>query len=169
MLELHWVRLGFARVRRIFSMGGLIFMNFLKRGKGLVFRPIALAGLMFYSIFACADVVDINSKELKKLMADGIPVVDVRTAAEWAELGMVEGSEKMTFFDPAGKYDAGKWLSELSGVVDKDQAVILICLTGSRSKLIADWLRNGVGFNTVYNVERGIAEWIGEGNPVVRQ
>ena len=150
-------------------MSNLTLMKLLNRSANLLSRPIAMVGLMLFSVFARADVVDISSTELKKLMADGIPIVDVRTAAEWAELGMVEGSEKMTFFDPVGNYDAGKWLAELSGVVDKDQPVILICLTGSRSKLIADWLGKGVGFNTVYNVERGIAEWIGEGNPVVRQ
>lgn len=121
------------------------------------------------SLAVNADVVDISSTELKRLMADGIPVVDVRTPDEWAELGMVKGSEKMTFFDSAGNYDAGKWLSELSGVADKDQPVILICHTGSRTKLIADWLSNGIGYQTIYNVKWGISEWIGAGLPVERQ
>lgn len=111
-----------------------------------------------------AEVVNISSAELQSLVSRGVPVVDIRVAWEWRETGVVPGSRKMTFFDDRGGYDAGAWLASLSRVADREP-VILICHTGVRSRVIANWLSGGVGYRRVYNVTQGIDDWIRRGHP----
>ncbi len=112
-----------------------------------------------------AEVIHISSDELQSLVSRGVPVVDIRVAWEWRETGVVPGSRKMTFFDDRGGYDAGAWLASLGRVAGRDEPVILICHTGVRSRVIANWLSGGVGYRRVYNVTRGIDDWIRRGHP----
>lgn len=112
-----------------------------------------------------AEVIHISSEELQSLISRGLPVVDIRVAWEWRETGVVPGSRKMTFFDDRGGYDAGAWLASLGRVADRDDPVILICHTGTRSRVIANWLSEGIGYKRVYNVTRGIDDWIRRGYP----
>lgn len=112
-----------------------------------------------------AEVINISGDELRSLVTRGVPVVDIRVAWEWRETGVVPGSRKMTFFDDRGGYDAGAWLASLSRVAGRDEPVILICHTGVRSRVIANWLSGGVGYTRVYNVTRGIDDWIRRGHP----
>ncbi len=112
-----------------------------------------------------AEVIHISSEELQSLISRGLPVVDIRVAWEWRETGVVPGSRKMTFFDDRGGYDAGAWLASLGRVAGRDEPVILICHTGTRSRVIANWLSEGIGYKRVYNVTRGIDDWIRRGYP----
>ena len=114
-----------------------------------------------------AEIIHINNGELKALIAEDVTLIDVRRNEEWKQTGVVDGSHPLTFFDKAGNYDAKAWLSDLSSIVPKDQPVILICHAGVRSKVIANWLSNGVGYQKVYNVKKGIEDWIDQGNPTV--
>ena len=130
---------------------------------------LALLAALVFCLPAGADVVNISSAELVTLSSNGVPVIDVRLVEEWIDTGVVPGSLKMTFFDEKGGYDAKGWLTDLSRVASRDDPVILICHTGVRSRVIANWLSNGMGYDRVYNVTRGIDDWIRRGLPVVRE
>ena len=48
---------------------------------------------------AGAVVIDIDNGELAKLVASGVPLIDIRTSPEWQQTGVVPGSHLLTFFD----------------------------------------------------------------------
>lgn len=110
-------------------------------------------------------VSDIDNQGLNEHMQQGVPVIDVRTTSEWKKTGIVEGSHLMMFFDEKGKYDLNAWLAELSNVVKKNEPLILICHSGGRSKQLANYLVNVAGYSEVYNVKKGIVDWMKQENP----
>ncbi|MEK7361075.1 MAG: rhodanese-like domain-containing protein, partial [Pseudomonadota bacterium] len=65
---------------------------------------------------ARADVVDIDSAELAKLAASGVPLIDIRTIPEWQETGIVPGSHLLTFFEERGKADPPEWLQRANAI-----------------------------------------------------
>jgi len=131
-------------------------------------RRIALAiGLFVFSLVAAEPVQDISNGQLQQLIDAGVPLIDVRTAGEWQETGVIPGSRLMTFFDEEGKYDAPAWLQSLQPIARADQPVALICATGGRTKAISFFLSNQVGYSQVYNVSEGIFDWIRAGGEVV--
>ena len=114
-----------------------------------------------------AEIINIDNARFKELLAQQVPVVDVRTAVEWSETGIVAGSQLLTFFAANGTYDAGSWLAQLAPIADQEAPVILICRTGRRTGIISKFMAEQVGYTTVYNVTRGISHWISAGNPTV--
>ncbi len=128
-------------------------------------RSLLLLSLLLSALPLRAEVINISSDELASLVSRGVPVVDIRVAREWRETGVVPGSRKLTFFDDRGGYDAGAWLASLDRVADRNNPVILICQIGTRSRVIANWLSEGMGYKKVYNVTRGIDDWIRRGHP----
>ncbi len=126
---------------------------------------LALAALSAAS-FAHAEVTHIDNEELARLMAAGVPVIDIRTEPEWRETGIVKGSHLLTFFDERGRADPPAWLAKLAPVARPDQPVILICRTGNRTGLLAKFLDEKVGYTKVYNVRHGIYGWLRDKRPV---
>lgn len=126
---------------------------------------LALIFLWGQPQFAAAELIDIDNHKLKALIAEGVPVIDLRRADEWTRTGVIDGSHLMTFFDKAGRYDAEKWKSVLDSKVSMDKPVILICHSGVRTSIVGKWLSGQM--DTVYNVEKGIASWLKSGNETV--
>jgi len=123
--------------------------------------------LMLTSIIAQAnDVHDIDNQELKNLIQRGVPLVDVRSKSEWKKTGVIDGSHLIMFFDDQGIYNLSSWLEEIEAVADKNEPLALICHSGGRTKQLANYLVNIAGYNEVYNVEKGIVDWIEQDNPV---
>lgn len=122
--------------------------------------------LISFPLYA-AEVMHIDNADLKKLIDQGVPVIDVRATSEWIETGVIDGSHLMMFYDETGNYDLDVWLNQLSVVATKDKPIILICHTGSRSHQLARYLNKVVGYIEVYNVKRGIANWIKQDNPII--
>ena len=129
------------------------------------FKPWLI--ILFLSLPAAghAELTGIGNEKLQSLLNAGVPVIDVRRADEWAELGIVEGSHLMTFFDKEGRYDAKAWFDTFSNKVDTDQPFVLICHSGTRTSIIGKWL--GKQLDEVYHLEDGITGWIDEKRPVV--
>lgn len=117
--------------------------------------------------YARAEIVDIGSDELKALIGRGTPVIDLRTAAEWRQTGVVKGSRMITLFDEQGRADPATWRRQVDKVAAADQAVILICRSGNRSVSAAQFLERSGHKGTVYNVKAGIAGWMRDGQTVV--
>ena len=109
---------------------------------------------------------NVDNAELKTLIAEGVPVYDVRRAEEWRATGVVEGSHKLTYVDASGRPNPD-FLPRFTAAVDKAAPVVLICRTGSRTDKLARELAER-GYTRVYNVRHGITRWIGENNAVVK-
>ncbi|WP_456380431.1 rhodanese-like domain-containing protein [Hydrogenimonas sp.] len=86
------------------------------------------------------DIVHI--RPTKEMLEEGsITIVDIRTRSEWIETGIVPGAHCITFFDEFGNYDTEKFLEAYHGIADKETVVGLICRTGNRTRMVANFLR----------------------------
>lgn len=111
---------------------------------------------------------NVDNAQLKALLAQGVPIYDVRRPEEWRQTGVVEGSRKLTFVDAGGRLNP-EFIPTFTREVARDQPVIVICRTGNRTDSLARELIDKMGYTKVYNVRNGISRWIGEGNPVARR
>lgn len=131
--------------------------------------PFFLALGFLVAPLASAEVIELDPAALKQLIAKGVTVVDVRTAGEWQQTGIVEGSRLVTLHpNKAGDaYDFAAWLADFRKTGKQDQPVVVMCRSGKRSSFVANQLDQKAGYAKVYNVTGGINRWIGEGNPTV--
>lgn len=123
---------------------------------------------LFFASSVSAEVVNIGNIELKKAIAEGIPIIDIRRSEEWRQTGVIEGSHLLTFFDKKGKYDVNKWMAEFSEIAGQDDHFILICRTGNRTGMVGRFLDEKLRYNKVSHVNKGITHWIAAGNPTVK-
>ena len=130
-------------------------------------RLITTLILSLSAALAHAEVIDISNAELDKLLKSGVPVIDIRTQAEWEDTGIVKGSALLTFFDERGRTDAPAWLNKVIPVAKPEQPVIVICRSGNRTKPVSLFLSQQAGYAKVYNVKDGIKGWIKNGGEVV--
>ena len=133
----------------------------LPRLLGVVLLAAALGG--------CAEppYSNADNDQLKALLAQGVPIYDIRRPEEWRQTGVVEGSRRLTFVDAGGRPNP-EFLPRFTVEVGKDDPVVLICRTGSRSDKLARELMEKQGYTQVYNVRHGITGWIAGNNPVVK-
>jgi len=131
-------------------------------------KPLLLALLALLAFPLRAQVINIDDQQLKALLDQGIPIIDIRRPDEWRQTGVIEGSHLITFFDRQGRYDVKAWLAKLAPIAGKDDPFILICRTGNRTGTVSRFLDQKLGYKKVYNVKRGITDWIRKGHPVVK-
>ena len=111
--------------------------------------------------FAFADIVNVNNEQIKELLNNNIPIVDVRRSSEWSQTGVVPKSILLTFFDKEGNYNYDEWYEKLRLEIDEGKPIILICRTGRRTKIIAEMMDKKFD-NDIYNAKNGITSWIDE-------
>lgn len=128
---------------------------------------LVLAVLCLTTLTARAEIINIDNAELARLAAIGVPVIDIRTAGEWKETGVIAGSRLLTFFDENGRSNPPQWLEKLKPIARPEQPVILVCRSGNRTRAAAQFLAEQAGYKTVYNVSQGIKAWSGDGRPMV--
>jgi len=128
---------------------------------------IMVLSSLFLISTVSAEVGQLNNEQLKQLMAENVPVIDIRRADEWQSTGVIKGSHMLTFFDARGKYDMEKWLTELHKIANKDQKFILVCRSGNRTGQISNFLDKKLGYKQVYHLQHGIKNWIRAGDRVV--
>jgi len=104
----------------------------------------------------------ISPPELQKLLAEqpGLPVLDVRTPAEYAGAHVKEARNV-----PLGDLNPQKFYSEAA--LSKDQPVYLLCQSGGRARKAAEKFA-GDGFDNGVVIEGGTQAWIDAGLPVER-
>jgi rhodanese-related sulfurtransferase len=83
----------------------------------------------------------------QKILDSKIPIVDIRTPAEWKETGMAQGAIAIMFFDEKGGYNVEAFLKELNAKVDTKKPFALICRTGSRTKVVSIFLSTQLKYN----------------------
>jgi rhodanese-related sulfurtransferase len=125
--------------------------------------------VMILTISLFAEFKSIETKEFEKLKADGVPVIDIRTATEWKERGIIEGSHKITFFNEQGQPLLTDWFFEIGHLLkDKKSPLIIYCAHANRSKSLGEGLTQ-MGFENVYELNGGIENgWIKLGKKVVK-
>ena len=114
---------------------------------------------LLYSSTLLAELVNIDNAELQNLLDQNTLIIDVRRVEEWADTGVIENSQLLTFFDKNRNFNAYKWQADISKLSDTLTPVILICRSGARSKVVANWMINTLGYQNVYNVKQGITSW----------
>ncbi|MDP2027482.1 rhodanese-like domain-containing protein [Sulfuriferula sp.] len=128
---------------------------------------VALAVMLVLGGCAKPPYTSVDNAQLKTLLAQGVPIYDVRRAEEWQQTGVVEGSRTLTWVDNSGQPNP-EFLPRFTAEVDKNAPVILICRSGNRTDKLARELMEKRGYTQVYNVREGITGWIGEKRPVVK-
>lgn len=128
---------------------------------------VALVALILGGCSEPPPYVNLDNAGLQALAAQGVPVYDIRRPEEWRETGVVEGSRLLTFVDASGRLNP-EFLPRFVADAGKDDPVILICRTGSRTDVLARYLVDKMGYTQVYNVRHGITRWIGDKHPVIK-
>ncbi len=91
----------------------------------------------------------------QEILDSKLPIVDVRTPAEWRETGLLKGAIPIMFFNEQGKYNINAFLKELNAKVDTSKPFAIICHTGSRTSMIAPWMSEELHYNVV-NLQGGM-------------
>jgi rhodanese-related sulfurtransferase len=76
----------------------------------------------------------------KELLDSKMKIIDIRTPAEWHETGILKGSIPITFFDDRGRYNIPLFMQELQQHISATETFALICHTGSRTRILAEFL-----------------------------
>lgn len=140
-------------------------MSLLRKGFRVSVIRAMLAGLLAASasLPLQAEVIDIDNAELARLRNNGVPLIDIRTAPEWEQTGILPGSQLLTFFDEYGRNNPAQWLQQVGQVAKPNQPVILICRSGNRTQPVSRFLSGQAGYAKVYNVKYGLVGWLREG------
>ena len=136
---------------------------------GIAILLIAAAGVAWWITQPAqptGPIVEIDNRELARLIEAGVKVVDIREPGEWAQTGVIEGSHLITAFDATGRVEPD-FVPRLREVVRPDEEVIFICRTGNRTSVLNPALVEQLGFEKIRNVTYGILPWIQSGGRVV--
>ncbi len=125
------------------------------------------AALLLAALSGCAEPPynNLDNKQLKTMLEQGTPIYDIRRPEEWHQTGVVANSELLTFVDGSGRV-IPDFIARFTSAVRKDDPVVLICRTGSRTSTLARYLVEQLGYTQVYNVRDGITRWIRDDLPV---
>lgn len=142
----------------------------------MLLRALSLIFLTTFSLFAQVDFKkamlykgDISAKTAYSMQQEGVLLVDVRTKREFNTLRAKNSINIPLFYEQKGQRVFNKnFLNEIYSLMQKDlnKKVILICRSGSRTKLGSNFMAYN-GFKNVYNVKYGFQyDWTKENLPV---
>ena len=123
--------------------------------------------LMISSMSLFAEIVEVNNDKIDKLIKVGVPLVDIRTEREWYETGVIDQSNLLTFFDKYGNSRVEDWITKFEKIAGRKDPVIIICRSGRRSRVVANYLVQKENYLTVYHATNGIKSWIESNNKIV--
>jgi len=128
-----------------------------------------MASLLAIAPGAWADVSHVDDEGLKALIAQGVPVIDIRTPQEWQATGIIDGSHTLMFFDRRNQFDLDAWMTKFREIVpDANAPFVLICAAGVRSAAVSRVLDQRLKYSGTNNVARGIDHYIRNGGAVVQ-
>ena len=105
--------------------------------------------------------------DLKAAQKNGVVVIDIRRAEEWAETGIIEGAHTITAFTQSGQLHPEFQTKFTAIVPTPDTPVMLYCRTGNRTGIIGNALVSQLGYSDVTHLSDGIVGWTAGGAPVV--
>ncbi len=119
---------------------------------------------MLLAVTLSADLK--NEYPTQKFLNSKTPIVDIRTPPEWVETGIVKDAITIMFFNEQGGYDIKGFLAELNKKVDTTKPFALICRTGSRTKILSQFLAKEIGYDVI-NLAGGMMYVKGMNLPIV--
>lgn len=125
----------------------------------------------FCSLISAEELGNLSAEQLVLFQKNkNALVIDIRTEKEWASTGTIPNSHQLQFFSANGKYDTEKWLSNLEKLKSSpDQAVILVCRSGSRSGMVGNMLSKQKNMKNIFHLSNGIMPWIRAGNEINKE
>lgn len=130
-------------------------------------KLIIITLIILNSQIVNSEVYKISNTEIQNLIDEGVPIIDIRREEEWVSTGIIKHSHLLTFFDKNGNYNLENWMSEFGKIVEVNKPFILICRTGRRTNIIANYLSKETNYNFVYDADGGITSWMASGNNTV--
>lgn len=112
-----------------------------------------LLSVLILSVSLLASVT--NEEASQQMIESKIPIVDIRTPQEWKETGLLKGSIPIMLFDEKGNYDLKLFLDDLNKAVDTKKPFAIICRTGSRTRILAQFLSQKLNYDVI-NIKSGI-------------
>lgn len=101
----------------------------------------------------------IGTDDARKLIEQGVRVIDVRQPEEWQTGHITEA----TLVPLNGIYTFGQALKDLN--LPADEEVIFVCRSGQRSATASE-IALVAGLNKVYNLANGMNGWINRNYPI---
>ena len=129
---------------------------------------IVIVIFILFTKFVNAEVININNKELSNLIEKEIKIVDVRTQNEWKSTGIIKGSFLMSLLNKDKKFIFKDWYEMFNNKFSKNKSIIFICASGVRSNYISHLVQRKKPDLKIYNLEKGINDWIRSGNKISR-
>ena len=129
---------------------------------------------IFFVIFALftkfvnAEIIDINNRELSNLIEKEIKIIDVRTQNEWKSTGIIKGSFLVSLLNKNKKFIFEDWFAMFENNFGKNKSIIFICASGIRSNYISHLVKKKKPDLKIYNLKKGINDWIRSGNKISR-
>ncbi len=119
---------------------------------------------VLFTKFVNAEVMDIDNRELSKLIEKEVKIVDVRTEKEWKSVGLIKRSFLMSLLNKNKRFNFEDWYQTFNNKFGKDKAIIFICASGVRSNYISHLVKKKKPDLIIYNLKKGINHWIRSGN-----
>ena len=123
---------------------------------------------VLFTKFVYAEVIDINNKELSNLIEKEIKIIDVRTQNEWKSTGIIKGSFLVSLLNKNKKFIFEDWFAMFENNFGKNKSIIFICASGIRSNYISHLVKSKDPDLIVYNLKKGINNWIRSGYKIER-
>jgi rhodanese-related sulfurtransferase len=118
------------------------------------------------AIFALLSFVSADMKNIvvnKALLSKPMKIIDIRTPAEWSKTGIISGAYTIMFFDEKGNMKTDAFEAKLRKIVKKNEPFALVCQTGTRTALAAQFLSEERGYENVTNLQGGMSKLMREG------
>ncbi len=109
-----------------------------------------------------AVVTNLSSERFKAIIENdknGV-ILDLRTTDEITKKGYIKGAVQLDFLAK----DSEKQIDKL----DKNKTYYIYCAAGGRSSDCAEYMEKN-GFKRVFNLEKGISDWLSKGYPVEKK
>ncbi|MCG6909262.1 MAG: rhodanese-like domain-containing protein [Deltaproteobacteria bacterium] len=137
--------------------------------KSATYRNIGLAiALMLLVPLACpaagvSSIENISASASANLIAQNrdnpdFMILDIRTPSEF-EAGHIAGARMLDFYSQSFVDDFKK--------LDRNKTYLIYCRSGSRSGRLMQAIDN-LGFKKIFNMERGLKDWVGQGYALVK-
>jgi len=122
--------------------------------------------LILFSLNGISAVDNLSPKELLAAQNQGAVIIDIRTPGEWLE-GTIPNASRIMFFNQQRKPMVDAFMAEFQKLVtSKDQVFVLVCRSGTRTRAVAKFLDEKLGYTNVKHLEKGMTQWIIEKHEV---
>ena len=110
---------------------------------------------------------EINSKDLINKQKEGFLIIDIRTAKERKNTGIIKDSIEMTAFNLNGNFNPN-FLKDYQQIANKNDHVVFISNEGEVSSILANGFVEQLGSKNMYTLIGGIQNWIKEGRELLK-